>query len=80
MNLTDTSEQEMLINRASAAECHWESEISADPLTLGITDQQGLQVTFGLTRITATPNVSNAIAMAQAAQLTTELALLRESA
>ena len=43
------------------------------PLMLGITVPPGLQVTYGSTRITATPSEKTAIATELAAQLTTEL-------
>lgn len=73
MPSTPTSELEMLLSRAFAAGIRLVTEMSAEPMTLAITDQQDLQATFGSIRITAMPSESSATAMELAAQLTTEL-------
>lgn len=73
MNSMDTSELEMLLSRAFAAGVRLETALSVEPMTLDITVPLGLQVTYGSTRITATPSEKTAIATELAAQLTTEL-------
>ena len=78
MNSMDTSELETRLSRAFAAGVRLETHPSAEPMTLDITVPLGLQVTYGSTRITATPSAKTATATALAEQLTTELASLLE--
>ena len=73
MNSMDTSVQETKTSHAFAAGVRLETARSVEPMTLGITVPPGLQVTYGSTRITATPSEKTAIATELAAQLTTEL-------
>lgn len=73
MSSMDTSELETLLSRAFAAGVRLETALSAEPMTLDITVPLGLQVTYGSTRITATPSAKTATATALAEQLTTEL-------
>ena len=76
MNSTDTSEPETkeLVTPVSAVIGLLNGAGSVGPWMLATIEAQGVQITFALTRTTATPSDPTATAMELAAQLITVLA------